>query len=48
MEALQGSRITGGERTDDGLHIYLDDGRLLVFAGEFVLYVGIPAKGTLQ
>jgi hypothetical protein len=48
MEALQGARITGGERTDDGLHVYLDDGRLLLFTGEFLLYVGIPNKGTLQ
>lgn len=48
MEALQGARITGGERTDDGLHVYLDDGRLLVFAGEFILYVGIEKKQSLQ
>lgn len=48
MEALQGARITGGERTDEGLHVFLEDGRLLLFAGEFLLYVGIPNKGTLQ
>jgi len=48
METLQGARITGGERTDEGLHVYLDDGRLLLFVGEFLLYVGVSQKGTLQ
>lgn len=35
MEHLSGSRISGGERTDEGMHINLDDGRVLVFVGEF-------------
>lgn len=48
MEHLSGSRISGGERTDEGMHVFLDDGRILVFVGEFAMAVMIADKRNLQ
>lgn len=48
LDHLSGSRISGGERTDEGMHVYLDDGRVLVFVGEFVMGVMILDKRQLQ
>ena len=39
MTRLAGSRIKGGMETSDGLHIYLEGGRILIFTGEFVMAV---------
>ena len=48
LETLQGSIIEGGRETEDGLHIYLKDGRILLFVGEFTVFVGILGKGSIQ
>ena len=48
MEHLSGSVISGGERTDEGMHVYLNDGRVLIFVGEFVMGVMILDKRQLQ
>ena len=48
MEHLSGSVISGGERTDEGMHVHLKDGRVLVFVGEFVMGVMVLDKRQLQ
>jgi len=48
MEHLSGSVISHGERTDEGMHVYLEDGRVLVFAGDFVMAVLVIDKKNLQ
>ena len=48
LETLKGSIIEGGQETEDGLHIYLQDGRILLFVGEFTVFVGILDKGSIQ
>lgn len=48
LETLKGSVIEGGEETDDGLHLYLSDGRILLFVGEFTVFVGILDKDSIQ
>ena len=48
LETLKGSIIEGGAETEDGLHIYLKDGRILLFVGEFTVFVGILDKGSIQ
>jgi hypothetical protein len=44
IDSISGQTITGGEVNDDGLHLYLDDGRVLVVLG----VVGLLDKETLQ
>ena len=39
MSSIAGSRIKGGMETEDGLHMHLDGGRVLIFTGEFVIAV---------
>lgn len=48
MEHLSGSIISGGEVTDEGMHIHLKDGRILVFIGEFVMGVMVLDKRQIQ
>ena len=48
MEHLSGSVISAGERTDEGMHVYLEDGRVLVFVGDFVMAVMVVDKSSLQ
>ena len=48
MEHLSGSVISSVERTDDGMHVHLSDGRVLVFVGEFVMGVMVLDKSQLQ
>jgi len=48
MEHLSGSKISGGSRTDEGMHAFLEDGRVLVFVGEFVMGVMVLDKRHLQ
>ena len=48
MEHLSGSVISSGERTDEGMTVYLEDGRVLVFVGEFVMGVMVVDKKNLQ
>lgn len=38
VESVSGRTITDGEVNEDGLHLYLDDGRILIILG--VVYVG--------
>lgn len=39
MANLSGARIKGGMETPNGLHVYLDGGRTLIFTGEFVIAI---------
>ena len=48
FKSLSDGLIVGGEVTDEGMHLYLQDGRVLIFAGDFVVYVGIADKSKLQ
>lgn len=48
MEHLSGSVIDSGERTDEVMHVYLKDGRVLVFIGDFVMGVLVADKRNLQ
>lgn len=48
MQHLSGSVIDSGARTDQGMHVYLKDGRVLVFVGDFVMGVLIADKRNLQ
>ena len=48
MEHLKGAVIESGERTDEGMHVYLKDGRVLVFIGDFVMGVLVADKRNLQ
>ena len=48
MSFLAGSVIESGARTEDGMHVYLADGRVLVFIGDFVMGVLVADKRNLQ
>lgn len=48
MEYLAGSVIESGARTEEGMHVYLKDGRILVFIGDFMMGVMIADKRQLQ
>ena len=47
IESISGQTITGGEVNGDELHLYLDDGRILVFI-EGIVCIGSFDKETLQ
>lgn len=49
MDKINGMTIEGGEVTEDGMHLHLNDGYILIFSGAFV--VGLfqsSDKRTLQ
>lgn len=46
IETITGRQIIGGEENPDGMHLHLDDGRVLIVVG--VVYVGRIIKDTLQ
>ena len=48
MQHLQGAVIDSGARTDEGMHVYLKDGRILVFVGDFAMGVLVADKRNLQ
>ena len=48
MEHLSGAVIDSGERTDDGMHVFLKDGRVLVFMGDFVMGVLVADKRVMN
>jgi hypothetical protein len=48
MEHLSGAVIDSGARTDEGMHVYLKDGRILVFVGDFAMGVLVADKRNLQ
>ena len=48
MEHLSGAVIDSGERTDEGMHVYLKDGRILVFMGDFVMGVLVADKRVMN
>lgn len=48
MSYLSGSVIDSGARTDDGMHVYLKDGRVLVFIGDFVMGVLVADKRVMN
>lgn len=49
VENLEGATIVGGEVEDDeGLHIHLQDGRVLVIAGFFAMALVRPDERSLH
>lgn len=48
MGFLAGSEISGGARTDEGMHVFLKDGRILVFIGDFVMGVLVADKRVMN
>lgn len=48
IENVAGSVIEAGDVCDDGMHLYLADGRVLVFVGTFVVGIQQAEKQTLQ
>lgn len=46
IETLTGRAITGGDVDHEGMHLFLDDGRVLVIVG--IVYAGILEKETMQ
>lgn len=48
MSILSGAVIDSGARTDEGMHVYLKDGRVLVFVGDFLMGVMVADKRQLQ
>ena len=46
IDSITGKSITGGGVEHDGMHLYLDDGRVIIILGVF--YVGYCEKETLQ
>jgi hypothetical protein len=44
--SVRGRSIEDGEVNEDGLHLHLDDGRVLIILG--IVYVGSLDKETLQ
>lgn len=48
MEYLAGSEISGGERTDEGMSIFLKDGRVICLIGDFVMGVLVADKRVMN
>ena len=48
IENVAGSVIEAGDVCDEGMHLYLADGRVLVFVGTFVVGILQAEKQTLQ
>ncbi len=44
LDSLKCAVINGGSLTDEGLHIFLEDGRVVIFYGQFILGVVRPDK----
>ena len=44
LDSLKSGVIEGGNLTEDGLHIFLEDGRVVVFYGSFILGVVRPDR----
>lgn len=48
MDELSGLKITGGEINNDGMHLYLDDGRVLIMEGAFIVGLARVERMSLQ
>lgn len=48
IEHATGRVIVGGDVGEGGLHLYLDDGRMLIFTGMFITALMDIEKRTLQ
>ena len=48
VNEINGLTITGGDINDQGMHLNLSDGRILMFVGEFILCVGVVEESKLQ
>jgi hypothetical protein len=48
LEAMKGHGVSDGAVTDEGVHFNLDDGRVLVITGEFVIALMRFTPHTLQ
>ena len=48
IQSITGSGILGGDIGDGGFHLYLDDGRIVVFTGMFVIGVLSAEERVLQ
>lgn len=44
LNSLKAGVIEGGSLTDEGLHIFLEDGRVVIFYGQFILGVVRPDR----
>ena len=48
VESIKGAVIEGGALTDDGFHLELEDGRVVIFQGEFIIAVCRVSQHQLQ
>ena len=48
VENLAGHNIVSGEQTPEGIHFYLEDGRVLIFDGVFTIGFGRLSNHRLQ
>ena len=48
IENVAGSVIEAVDVCDEGMHLYLADGRVLIFVGTFVVGILAAEKQTLQ
>ena len=46
MDGVVGRTLTGWKQCEGGMHFTLDDGRVLIVAGSFVLAVFRPVEKT--
>ena len=42
MHSIEGAVVDGGETTEQGFHLLLRDGRVLLFTGDFVVAIFRP------
>jgi hypothetical protein len=48
LKRLEGAGIDHCEITEDGMHIVLEDGRILILTGAFVVGLFRPEEGSLH
>ena len=48
IASLKSAVITGGEVTEEGMHFYLEDGRVVIIYGSFILGVTRVDKTTIN
>lgn len=48
MDSVKGIAIDRGESGEGGMKLFLSDGRVLIFDGAFLIYVGTFEKAALH
>jgi hypothetical protein len=48
LDAMRGHEVSDGAVTPEGVHFHMDDGRVLVITGEFVIALMRFTPHTLQ